>query len=129
MKTGETGSCQWKVLPEDATNKELTFRSLQPKIATVDANGVVTALSRGTGHHYAYGQGRVQAAGQRQGERDPAGDRRSGNAAGPVLCAAGDGTTIRAVVQPKNANNQRYTGPPRTRDRHGPLQRHQHRIW
>ena len=36
------------VEPENATNKDLTWRSSNPQIATVDKNGLVTAISDGT---------------------------------------------------------------------------------
>ena len=47
LKVGETGQLRWNALPEDATNKNLTYRSLHPRIATVDENGVIKAVSRG----------------------------------------------------------------------------------
>ncbi|MBQ5557147.1 MAG: Ig domain-containing protein, partial [Aeriscardovia sp.] len=47
LKTGESGQLKWSVQPDDATNKGLTFKSQAPKVATVDANGVVTAVGRG----------------------------------------------------------------------------------
>ena len=48
LLVGETVQTRWNVLPDDATNKALTFRSQQPKQASVDANGLVTALKKGT---------------------------------------------------------------------------------
>ena len=38
----------WTVEPEDATIKGVTFKSSSTKIATVDENGVVTGIKRGT---------------------------------------------------------------------------------
>jgi len=38
----------WRVEPEDASIKDVTFTSSAPKVATVDANGLVTGLTRGT---------------------------------------------------------------------------------
>ena len=38
----------WTVFPEDATNKALKFTSSSQKVATVDQNGLVTGISRGT---------------------------------------------------------------------------------
>ncbi len=43
----------WTVLPEDATNPEVTFTSSNNRIATVDSNGVVTGVSKGTVRIYA----------------------------------------------------------------------------
>ena len=36
------------VLPSDATNKDVTWSSEDKKIATVDANGKITAVKEGT---------------------------------------------------------------------------------
>ena len=38
----------WTVYPEDATMKDVTFSSSNTRVATVDANGVVTGVSRGS---------------------------------------------------------------------------------
>ena len=43
-----TTQLMWEVLPEDATIKDVTFSSSNRKVATVDQNGVVTGLTRGT---------------------------------------------------------------------------------
>ena len=106
LKTGETVALTWRVLPEDATNRELTFKSLHPKIATVDENGVVTAVSRGTAT--------IVATSKDQGKKN--GTVRI-NVIQPVtgvemqkpLYYIQHGATgsIRAVVQPRNANNQK----------------------
>lgn len=96
----------WEVYPEDATIKDVTFRSLSPKIATVDQNGMVTAVSRG--------QAKIVAT-----AKDGSG--RQGtyvvNVTQPVegieLSADTyyvqlDGTLdIRPTILPKNASNQR----------------------
>ena len=47
FNVGESVQLEWEVLPEDTTNKEVTFKSRGTKIASVDANGIVTGLSRG----------------------------------------------------------------------------------
>ena len=84
----------------------MTFKSLHPKIATVDENGVVTALSRGTAT--------IVATSRDQGKK-------SGsvkvNVIQPVTGVEmqrplyyiqhGSAGSIRAVVQPRNANNQK----------------------
>ena len=46
VKTEETLS--WTVYPEDATNQTLKFTSSNPKVASVDQNGKVTGISRGS---------------------------------------------------------------------------------
>ena len=105
-KVGETVELHWQVLPEDTTDKSVTFKSLHPKIATVDENGVVTALSRGTAT--------IVATSRDQGKK-------SGsvkvNVIQPVTGVEmqrplyyiqhGSAGSIRAVVQPRNANNQK----------------------
>ena len=47
FNVGETAQLEWEVAPSDTTIKDVTFRSRAPKIATVDANGIVTGLSKG----------------------------------------------------------------------------------
>lgn len=48
IKVGQTYTIATTVLPEDATNKALTFASLRPTIATVDENGVIKGIAEGT---------------------------------------------------------------------------------
>ena len=108
LRVGETAQLLWSVLPDDATHKGLTFRSLAPKVATVDANGVVTAVGRGVAAITATAQD---------------GSRKQGNTKVTVIQPVtgvniqrdlyyvqhGGAANVRAVVQPKNANNQRVT--------------------
>ena len=42
-----SGKIRYSVLPGNATNTNVTFKSLNEKVATVDANGVVTGVSEG----------------------------------------------------------------------------------
>lgn len=51
---GETTSLISIISPEDATNKTVTWVSEDPSIATVTADGKVTAVSEGTVEIYAY---------------------------------------------------------------------------
>lgn len=48
MKVGDTFTLTAKVLPDDATNKTVTWSSNNTDIATVDENGKVTAVSKGS---------------------------------------------------------------------------------
>ena len=43
-----TAQLTWDVFPTDATIKDVTFNSSNKKVATVDQNGIVTGLYRGT---------------------------------------------------------------------------------
>ena len=45
---GDTATLTATVLPEDAVDKEVTWRSLNSPVATVDENGVVTPVAKGT---------------------------------------------------------------------------------
>ena len=48
IKKGKTGTLKAEVLPATAADKSLTWKSSNAKVATVDANGVVKALKKGT---------------------------------------------------------------------------------
>ena len=47
LYVGGTGSLNASVLPSNATNKSLTYKSINTGIATVDGNGIVRGVSRG----------------------------------------------------------------------------------
>ena len=44
---GDSRELEWRVLPEDASIKDVTFKSRAPSIAVVDQNGIVTGLAKG----------------------------------------------------------------------------------
>lgn len=108
LRVGESVELKWNVLPDDATNTELSFRSQHPRVATVDENGVVTAVGRGTATIVATAQD---------------GSKRQGTVKITVIqqvtgvsmkqdlyyVQKGRHATVVAVVEPKNANNQRVT--------------------
>lgn len=49
LEKGKTAQLGVKILPENATNKTILFKSLNPQIATINAsNGTITAKSGGT---------------------------------------------------------------------------------
>ena len=48
VKEGETANIVFTVKPDNATNKTVTFTSSNTAVATVDANGKVTAVAAGT---------------------------------------------------------------------------------
>lgn len=47
LAVGKTHQIEWKVLPENATYQQVTFTSSDESKATVDENGLVTALGEG----------------------------------------------------------------------------------
>ena len=106
LLTGQSLQLQWEVQPEDATIKTLSFRSQHVKVLSVDDNGVVTAKARGTGTVIATAQD---------------GSKRQGTVKVTVIqpvtgvsiqkplyyVQRGWNGSIRAVVEPRNANNQK----------------------
>lgn len=48
LAIGKTEALSAEVLPEEATNKTVTWATGDPSVATVDANGLVTGISAGT---------------------------------------------------------------------------------
>ncbi len=94
----------WTVLPEDATNSEVIFTSSNNRIATVDRNGVVTGVSKGTVRIYAKavdgsdvrGQINVQVIQPVEGV----------SIQYQLYHVQLDGTlNVRAMIEPSNANN------------------------
>lgn len=47
LKVGESQNVKYSVLPENASEKDLVWSSLNPEICSVDANGKVTGLAKG----------------------------------------------------------------------------------
>ena len=60
LKIGETHNLTATVTPTDATYKELTWTSSNEKVATVDENGKITAISNGLAVISAVGHGDVE---------------------------------------------------------------------
>ncbi|MBR4046355.1 MAG: Ig-like domain-containing protein, partial [Alistipes sp.] len=48
IEVGETLEIEYTILPEDADNKSITWSTSNADVATVSAEGVVTALARGS---------------------------------------------------------------------------------
>ena len=48
LAAGKSKALSWNVYPEDATNKKVTWKSSNTKVATVSSSGVVTAKSKGS---------------------------------------------------------------------------------
>ena len=106
LKVGEQVQTRWNVLPADATLKDLSFKSQTPKVATVNESGLVTAQKRGvvtitaTSKDSSRKQGTVKVTVIQPvtGVTMPK----------PLYYVQhGRGSTIRAQVLPKDANNQK----------------------
>ena len=101
----------WIVEPEDATIKDVTFKSNYPKIATVDENGLVTGVSKGTATITVTAtDGSNRSASYKVNITQPV---EGVQLARPVyyvqrsVAGRERRTNIRATVLPKNANNQK----------------------
>ena len=106
IKVGERVQTRWNILPEDATVTALTFKSNYPKVAAVDENGMVTGLNKGVAT--------IVATSKDSG-------RRYGTVKITVIqpvtgvsmklplyyVQRSASRTIQAVVEPRNANNQK----------------------
>jgi len=106
LRVGEQAQLHWAILPEDATDTAVTFKSAHPKIATVDSNGVVTAVSRGTATVYVTSQDSTK---KRAATKVTVIQPVTGVEMQRPLyyVQLGESGYVRAMVQPRNANNQR----------------------
>lgn len=104
---GRTAQITASVRPEDATLQGVLYDSRRPEVATVDANGVVTGVSRGSAtirvkseDGYAQTSVTVQV-------RQPAEEIRLELAKGTV--PENKTETVKATVLPKDTNNKKLT--------------------
>ena len=84
LTEGNTATLTATVAPEDATDKTVTWRSDNMDVATVDENGLVTAVAEGTANITARAGGAVRCL---RCERQGGGAR--GAKAGEGICCAG----------------------------------------
>lgn len=61
LEEGQTGTLTATVKPDNATNKTVTWTTSNDKVATVDNNGVVTAVGKGTATITAAADGKTAA--------------------------------------------------------------------
>lgn len=61
LEVGQTGTLTATVKPDNATNKTVTWTTSNDKVATVDNNGVVTAVGKGTATITAAADGKTAA--------------------------------------------------------------------
>ena len=106
FRVGEKLQLRWAIEPDDATDTEVRFRSAHPKIATVNNEGVVTAVSKGTATIYATAQ---DASKRQAAVRVTVIQPVTGVEMQKPLyyVQLGWSGTVVAVVQPKNANNKK----------------------
>lgn len=103
---GDQLQLEWQVLPEDASIKDVTFRSRAPKIAAVDANGIVTGLNKGVADieaKAADGSGRYRVYRVTVLKAVEGIDPLPAQYYAPV----GRGINIKATVYPRDASNLR----------------------
>ena len=105
MLAGGTLRLAWNVEPDDATDKGLVYKSQHPKVVTVDSDGVVTATGRGTGVITATAR---DGSGRKASVKIHVIQPVTGVRMQQTLyyVQRGWNTNIRAVVEPRNANNQ-----------------------
>ena len=108
VPAGSTMALTVNYVPENATNKQVTWASANPQVATVDENGVVTGLKKGNARITATAADgsniranvNVQVT---QGAQQITLDRTD------VTIATGRNTVLKATVLPKDANNKKVT--------------------
>lgn len=107
LSVGQTAQITASVSPEDATLQGVTYESRKPEVATVDENGVVTGVSRGSAtirvkSEDGYAQTRVTVQ-----VRQPAEEIQLELA--KATLPEGKTATVKATVLPKDTNNKKLT--------------------
>ena len=108
LTEGETAQLTATVLPDKATNKNVTWSTSNASIATVDANGEVTAVSAGTATITATADGKSATCTVTVTADTVPVTGVSLNKTSTSLYV-GDTETLTATVQPGNASNQTVT--------------------
>ncbi|MBQ9325873.1 MAG: Ig-like domain-containing protein [Clostridia bacterium] len=108
VNVGSQARAMWRTEPEDATSTAVTFKSSNEKVATVDADGIITGMGRGDARIT------VTAA---DGSRKYA--TMTVHVAQPVMgvhmrndtatVGVGEELELEAVFEPSNASNRRMT--------------------
>ena len=106
FNVGDSIQLDWTVLPDDASIKDVTFSSKNEKVAVVDANGIVTGISRGQADIVAKA---TDGSGKSRSYRVSVIQPVEGiNPMGSMYYAPlYRGYNLKATVYPSNANNQR----------------------
>lgn len=104
VRVGETIRLNWHVAPVDASVKDVTLTSGNPKVATVDADGTVHGLQRGATTITAVAvDGSRRRGSIRVNVEQPVTGVHFNNDS--VRVGVNERLRIRAVIEPKNANN------------------------
>ncbi|WP_099469015.1 Ig-like domain-containing protein [Konateibacter massiliensis] len=106
LKAGQSEVLTATVAPADATDKSLTWASSNDNVATVAANGIVTAKANGTATITATTVNGKTATSQVTVTTDVTGVALSSKA---VTIAVGKTTTLTATVAPATASNKTVT--------------------
>ncbi len=116
LKLGEKTMATAAVLPEDASNKEVTWTSSNEAAATVDAaSGEITAVAEGTAEIIAAAKDGSGITGSVSIEVEGDGGQETVKVTGITVTAGktklkpGEKTTAAAVVTPENASNKEVT--------------------
>lgn len=107
LSVGQTAQITASVSPEDATLQGVTYESRKPEVATVDENGVVTGVSRGSATIRVKSEdGYVQTSVTVQ-VRQPAEEIQLELA--KATLPEGKTAAVKATVLPKDTNNKKLT--------------------
>ena len=108
MHVGDTLQLNWKVSPDDATQGAVTFTSENTKVATVDANGLVTGVKAGNTYIVVEtSDGSAHKARVKVYVDQPVEGVSMENA--EVRVAVGYHTRQKAILEPKDATNKHMT--------------------
>ena len=109
IKVGDTYQITAVVLPADATDKGLTYKSSNESVATVSANGKVVAVNAGkTTITVTASNGKMEQM-QLTVVKKPAAQQRVLVSEKSVTMGVGEKVQLEAVVYPKNASNKKLT--------------------
>ena len=111
LNEGETHTYKTVIYPSDASNKTVTWKSSDPSVATVDANGTVTAVKAGSTTITLTAGGKTGTAVVTVGDGPtPTVDVTSVTLdASSLSLTEGDTQTLTATVLPTNATNKSLT--------------------
>ncbi len=105
IHVGDTVTLACTYEPEEATLKKATYTSSSEKVATVDENGVVTAIARGKADITVYSvDGAAKARVRINVLQQPTSVTVTPD---DVMLATGKTTTLKAAVEPHNADNKK----------------------